>query len=88
MAPTTSDLQRDDSRMLAVNGLVDVLVGQAPRRIQRPRRQWADIVSVAARPGTGGRRKRVDLGFEIEATAICANATAGRRKSLTADRCC
>jgi hypothetical protein len=33
MAPTTSDLQRDDSRMLAVNGLVDVLVGQAPRRI-------------------------------------------------------
>lgn len=37
-------------------------------RLLRALPRWEDIVSAATRPGTGGRRKRVDAGFEIDAT--------------------
>jgi|GEM_PF-7066670 len=57
-----------DDRALTVSGLVEILVGKGQPRLLRPLPRWEDIVSAAARPGTGGRRKRVDVGFEIEAT--------------------
>jgi hypothetical protein len=63
MAPTISDLRREESRTLAVN----VLVGRRHAG-SNGLPEWADIVSAAARPRAGGRRKRLDLGFEIEAT--------------------
>jgi len=71
MARTPRFLRRsrdDDDRALAVSSLVETLVGKATPRLVRPLPRWEDIVSAVARPGTGGRRKRVDVGFEIEAT--------------------
>lgn len=64
----TKPTRDDDARALTVSGLVEILVGKGQPRLLLPLPRWADIVSAAARPGTGGRRKRVDVGFEIEAT--------------------
>jgi hypothetical protein len=77
----------DDERAFAVSGLVETLVGKAAPRLLRPLPRWEDIVSAVARSGTGGRRKRIDVGFEIEATRelrerYCAPQAIPHRGSL------
>jgi hypothetical protein len=67
-APRDPGAHRDDDRAETVCGLVEILVGTAAPAPLRRHPRWENIVSAAARPGTGGRRKRVDVGFEIEAT--------------------
>lgn len=67
-SPRPPDTHRDGDRATTVHGLVEILVGTAAPTALRCLPRWEDIVSAAARPGTGGRRKRVDVGFEIEAT--------------------
>jgi Resolvase, N terminal domain len=67
-APRDPGAHRDDDRAETVCGLVEILVGTAAPAPLRRHPRWENIVSAATRPGTGGRRKRVDVGFEIEAT--------------------
>jgi hypothetical protein len=66
--PRPPHTDSDDDRAATVHGLVEILVGTAAPAPLRRFVRWEDIVSAAARPGAGGRRKRVDVGFEIEAT--------------------
>ena len=66
-APRSSE-HDDERRAITASNLVDILVGTGAPRLANPLPRWEDIVSAAARPGTGGRRKPIDLGFEIEAT--------------------
>lgn len=66
--PSTGSSPGDDARAAAAAGLVEVLMGKGTPSLSRPLPRWDDIVSGTARPGTGGRRKRIHVGFEIEAT--------------------
>jgi DNA invertase Pin-like site-specific DNA recombinase len=58
----------DAYRAATASNLIEILLAASPPGVLRAPPRWADIMSGAARPGTGGRRKRVDFGFEIEAT--------------------
>jgi len=67
--PAPHSTKDDDHRRAAtVCNLVEILVGTGVPRFITPLPRWEDVMSAAARPGTGGRRKRLDKGFEIEAT--------------------
>ena len=67
LAPRSFELD-DERRAIAASNLVDILIGTGVPRLANPLPRWEDVVTAAARPGTGGRRKRLDRGFEIEAT--------------------
>jgi len=66
--PARSSQHHDERRATTASNLVEILIGAATPRLVRPLPRWEDIVSASARAGSGGRRKRVDTGFEIEAT--------------------
>jgi DNA invertase Pin-like site-specific DNA recombinase len=66
-APRSSE-HDDERRAATASNLVEILIGTAAPRLANPLPRWEDIVTVSARAGTGGRRKRLDRGFEIEAT--------------------